>query len=45
MRIVWERRGAYRASLKEKTHLQDLGADGRVILKWMLNQLGGYGLD
>jgi len=45
MRIVWERRDAYRASLKKRNHLQDLGADGRLILKWMLNRLGGHGLD
>jgi hypothetical protein len=45
MMIVWERRFAYRANLKERNRLQDLGTDGRVILKWMFNRLGGHGLD
>jgi hypothetical protein len=28
-------------SLKGRPHRQDLGADGRTILKWILRQLGG----
>jgi hypothetical protein len=28
-------------NLKERDHLKDLGVDGRTILKWFLNKLGG----
>ena len=39
-----ERRGAYRAewgNLREGDHLEDLGVDGRVILNWIFETLGG----
>jgi hypothetical protein len=32
----WERRGAYRVLARESNHLEDLGVDGRIILKWIL---------
>ena len=29
----------------ERDHLEDLGVDDRIILKWILKMLGGRGLD
>jgi hypothetical protein len=29
--------------LKEGDHLEDLGINGGIILKWMLNMIGGCG--
>jgi hypothetical protein len=44
-----ERRGAYRAlvgNLRGGDHLEDSGVDGRIILKWIFERLGGgHGLD
>jgi len=31
--------------LKEKEHLEDLVVDRSMILKWILNREGGFGLD
>jgi hypothetical protein len=39
-----ERRGANRAlvrKLREGDHLKDSGVDGRIILKWIFERLGG----
>jgi hypothetical protein len=39
-----ERRGAYRALVGKpegRNHLKDPGVDGRIILKWIFEGLGG----
>jgi hypothetical protein len=39
-----ERRGSYRALVgkpEERNHLKDPGVDGRIILKWILQQWDG----
>jgi hypothetical protein len=40
---MWGRREICR--VKERTHLEDLGIDGRTILKCILNRMVGCGLD
>jgi hypothetical protein len=43
-----ETRGAYRfwwGNLRKRDHFEDLVLDGRIIITWILNQLGGRGLD
>jgi hypothetical protein len=32
-------------NLNERDHLEDVGINGRIILQWMLNSMGGRGLD
>jgi len=41
---VGERRGAYRVLVgkpERKNHMEDLGVDGRIRLKWILKTLNG----
>jgi len=33
--------GIYRGNLKERAHLEDLGIDGRIVLKWIFRQSEG----
>jgi hypothetical protein len=46
---VGEKRNAYKALMGKSeggNHLEDLGVDGSITLKWILrNALGGHGLD
>jgi hypothetical protein len=54
MRWLWylslteEVRNAYTVligkNLKGKELLEDMGVDGKIILKWVLNEMGGCGL-
>jgi len=43
MASMWGRREICR--VKERAHLEDLGIDGRTILKWILNRMVGCGVD
>ena len=36
------RTGFWLGSLKERDHLKDLGTDGRIIVKWILNRMGRH---
>jgi hypothetical protein len=38
-----ERRGAYRALVREGDHLEHPGVDGRIILKWTCERFDGGG--
>ena len=37
--------GCWRESVKEITNLEDLGIDGKILLKWVLNRLDKKDLD
>jgi hypothetical protein len=38
--------GFWWGKLRERDHLEDLGVDGRIILRWIFRKWGGrYGLD
>jgi hypothetical protein len=37
-KVLWE-------DLMERDHLEDLGLDGRIILKWVLQEVGEGGLE
>ena len=44
MADIWEKRNAYRVLVgkpEEKSPPGNLGVDGRIILKWILNVVGG----
>ena len=36
--------GFWLGKMQEIYHLEDLGVDERIILKWILNRMGGPGL-
>jgi hypothetical protein len=46
---AWKRREIHISfwleGLKERDYFEDLGVDGRIILKWNLNRIGWLGLD
>jgi len=45
---VWERgevRRVWWRNMAEGRHLEKLGVDGKIILKWIVNSLEGGGLD
>jgi len=46
---VWGIRGVHTGfwwgNLGERDQLQDLGVNGRIILKWIRKKFGGHGLD
>ena len=47
MECMRRKRNGYRVvmgKLKERDHFEELRADERIISKWMLNRVGGYGL-
>jgi len=37
--------GLLKDNMKEEDHLPDLGVNGRIILKWILNRMGRCDLD
>jgi hypothetical protein len=42
---MWMPTGCLWESVKEITNLEDLGIDGKIFLKWVLNKLGKKDLD
>lgn len=38
-------RGFWREELEEEDYLENLGIDGNIILKWILDRLRGHSLD
>jgi len=37
--------GFWRRNMNERDHLEDLGVDGKLMLKWILSRIAGRGLD
>jgi hypothetical protein len=35
----------FSGEMRERNQLEDLGIDGRIILKWMLRKWGGWAMD